>query len=147
MVEWKISGIYKANAGQVFEEIKSIGGAVTPEEVVEKAKDPKTELHKCFEWDDQKAAHAYRCKQAQSVIQMLVVTGDAHDKQFDEPIRVMVSTGQRNREYTPINLAVRNIENYENLLKQAKDELAAFTRKYKIVAELKELIEQIEDFL
>ena len=81
------------------------------------------------------------------MIQMLVVTGDAHDKQFNEPIRVMVSTGQRNREYTPINIAIRDNEQYNALLKQAKDELAAFTRKYKIVEELKELILEIEEWL
>lgn len=147
MIEWKIRGVFKADAGQVFEEIKSIGGKVTPEEVVEKAEDPKTELHKCFEWDDQKAAHSWRCKQAQSIIQMLIVMPDEHDKAPTEPIRCMVSTGQRDNGYTVLNVAVRDEEQYSRMLQQAKEELAAFTRKYRLVAELKELIDEIEKWL
>lgn len=43
-------------------------GQVTPERVLEAAIDPASPLHKCFEWNDEKAGHAYRIDQARSLI-------------------------------------------------------------------------------
>ena len=43
-------------------------GRLTPELVVRDARDRKSPLHKLFEWDDSKAAHAYRIEQARRVI-------------------------------------------------------------------------------
>jgi hypothetical protein len=37
---------------------------VTPKEILEKAKDPKSPLHKYFEWDNSKAGEQYRIYQA-----------------------------------------------------------------------------------
>lgn len=44
------------------------GGRLTPAAVVEDAKDPASPLHDCFQWDDEKAAHAHRLDQARSLI-------------------------------------------------------------------------------
>ena len=41
--EWKIKGIYKADAQKVADEIGD--GKVTPQEVLEKARDENSELH------------------------------------------------------------------------------------------------------
>lgn len=46
-VTWRIQGYYKADAQKIAEEIGF--GEFTPMEVLEKAKDETTELHKCFE--------------------------------------------------------------------------------------------------
>lgn len=48
--EWRIKGIYKADAQKVADEIGD--KKVTPQEILEKARDETSELHKCFEWDD-----------------------------------------------------------------------------------------------
>lgn len=43
-------------------------GRVTPEAVVDAAKDPAHPWHNRFEWDDSKAAHAFRIAQARILI-------------------------------------------------------------------------------
>lgn len=50
ITSWKIKGIFKADAQKVSEEIAEIGETVEPSEIVEKARNESTELHKCFEW-------------------------------------------------------------------------------------------------
>ena len=41
---------------------------ITPSLLVEEAKDPNSILHHLFEWDDEKAGHAYRLDQARQII-------------------------------------------------------------------------------
>lgn len=65
--------VFKADAQKVADEISSIGLSVKPEEIVDKARDESTELHKCFEWDDTKAAERYRLHQARQIVCHLVV--------------------------------------------------------------------------
>ena len=47
-------GVFKADAQKVADEIRSIGEEVSPVQIVAKARNKDTELHKCFEWDDTK---------------------------------------------------------------------------------------------
>lgn len=48
-------------------------GMLKPGKVIEYAKDETTHLHKCFEWDDSKAAEKYRLDQARKQISMYVM--------------------------------------------------------------------------
>lgn len=48
-------------------------GLLKPEKVVEFAEDDETHLHKCFEWDNSKAAERYRLNQARQQISMYVM--------------------------------------------------------------------------
>lgn len=48
------------------------GGLLTPEAVVEFAKNPTTALHGEFTWDDSEAGRLYRLQQARSVIRVHV---------------------------------------------------------------------------
>lgn len=41
---------------------------ITPSLLVEEAKNPDSVLHHLFEWDDEKAGHAYRLDQARQII-------------------------------------------------------------------------------
>ena len=82
-IQWKIDGIFKADAAKVYQEIGSEN--VTPESVLEKAKDKKSELHKCFDWDDKSAANKYRLQQARQIIQFIVTVPD---KKEEPPKRV-----------------------------------------------------------
>lgn len=147
MIKWKVKGVYKADAEKVYSEIISIGETVTPESVVKLATDKKTELHKCFEWDDKKAAHAYRCHQAANIIRMIVVKADTPDEAPQEPIRCLVSIGGGTGAYTTINHIVRDDDQYQKLLRAAMQELNAFRNKYRKLAELSELIAAIDELL
>lgn len=48
-------------------------GRLTPDDVIEDAKDPKSPLHGYFEWNDAKAAHAHRLEQARALIRSVKV--------------------------------------------------------------------------
>ena len=57
-----------------LEQIEGInGGRITPEAVVEDARDPESPLHDLFLWDDTEAAHQYRLSQARGVIRSIKV--------------------------------------------------------------------------
>jgi hypothetical protein len=55
-------------------------GSVTPSSILEAAQDPKSPLHRYFEWDDTEAAKKYRLAQASAMLQaskMVVVLSEA----------------------------------------------------------------------
>lgn len=139
IVSWKIEGLFKANAQKVYEEIGDT--SVSPEEVLEKARNEKSELHKCFEWDDSVAAEKFRLQQARQIIQLLVIVPQ---KKTDEPVRVFSITSQRNT-YQPTRLFLQQPDEYQILLKKAKIELAEFKKRYKTLSELEEIFKCIDE--
>lgn len=48
-------------------------GELRPEEVIDFARNPNTELHQSFTWDDSEAARQHRLEQARRVIRRVVV--------------------------------------------------------------------------
>lgn len=139
IVSWKIEGLFKANAQKVYEEIGDT--SISPEEVLEKARNEKSELHKCFEWDDSVAAEKFRLQQARQIIQLLVIVPQ---KKTDEPVRVFSITSQRNT-YQPTRLFLQQPDEYQILLKKAKIELAEFKKRYKTLSELEEIFKCIDE--
>jgi hypothetical protein len=67
---------------------KQKGGVLLVDDVIEVAKNPTCILHKHFQWDNTKAAEAYRKMQARTLIQKCTVT---ISKQPEVPIRAFVS--------------------------------------------------------
>ncbi len=57
-------------------QLESPDGTITPQTVLDDAQDPASPLHEHFEWDDTKAAQAYRLDQARQLIRSvrLVIT-------------------------------------------------------------------------
>lgn len=148
IASWKVNGIYKADATKVAEEIKNISNndpdnKFTPEELVMYGKNPNTELHKCFEWNDTVAGECWRINQAQGLIRNLaiVITKDDSAK-ITEPtaVRMFVSTGERNSTYKATIEVVQNADEYKKLLHQAYEDLQAFKRKYQTIKELANII-------
>ena len=137
---WKQSPslFHKMDPQKVGEEI---GEAPTPESVLEKAKDPKTALHGCFEWDDTKAAYKYRLIQARQIIQFLVIKGT---EKTDTPQRAFEITRETSV-YAPVQLIVRNEDEYSALLAKAKAQLKQFADRYRRLSELEAVIEEIDN--
>lgn len=136
--EWKIKGIFKADAQKVADEIG--GSKVTPQEVLEKAKDENSELHKCFEWNDTVAAEKYRLQQARAIIVNLIFTPKTKE---EEPVRCFQITRERCT-YQPTQQFLVQEDEYQSLLKRAKSELEAFKRRYHTLTELEQVFEAIE---
>lgn len=142
MVEWKIKGLYKADAETVYKEITALGDSFSPADIVEAAKNESSELHKCFEWDDSVAAEKYREHQARMVITQLVVRTETTD---NTPVSVrVISSANAMNSYVPTKMLIRSEPEYADLLERAKRELRAFQQKYITVVELQEIFTAID---
>lgn len=134
--------LYKgADAQKVTKEILSIGDAVTPQQMVEFAKDETTELHKCFEWDDEAAAYQFRLQQARNITHHLIIEED-NPEPDKPPLRFLVTT-EKGSGYKPITAVFKREDEYQQLLKQAMNELHAFKQKYARLTELQEIFDLI----
>lgn len=133
--------VFKADAQKVADEISSIGISVKSEEIVDKARDESTELHKCFEWDDTKAAEKYRVYQARQIVCHLIVKEVNDDPQKHE-VRFFYKTDSQEG-YKPTSYIMRNKDEYHKLLERALAELSAFKKKYSTLKELDGIFEAI----
>lgn len=136
--EWRIKGIYKADAQKVADEIGE--RSITPQEVLEKAKDENSELHKCFEWDNDVAAEKYRLEQARKIIINLVYVPT---KKEEQKVRCFQITSEKHV-YQPTKHFLVQENEYQALLKRAKNELESFKKKYATLSELETVFEAIE---
>ena len=139
---WKV-GIFKADAKRCAEEILSLD-EIEPETVLDKARDPNTELHKCFEWNDSKAAEEYRKIQAGQVIRYLVIKSKTEDK-GETQYRLLHKT-EAKEPYKPITFIVQHEDEYAKMVQRAWNELEVFKKKYQSLSEFEEVFEFIERF-
>lgn len=138
-VGWKTNLFGDADAQKVYEEIGEEN--TTPEEILEKAKDPDSELHKCFEWDDKKAAYKYRLQQARTIMCNLVFVSD----DAEERPRVFYNLTFEKAEYHPTKLILEKPDEYKALLTKAQNELKAFKTKYSMLRELQSIFSMIDN--
>lgn len=101
--EWRVE-LYKADADKCANEIMSLGEDVSPAQIVEYAKNPDTELNKCFTWNDAEAANKYRIYEARQVVCNLIVHKENGDKQEQTPIRLFHKT--ESGHYKPIQVII-----------------------------------------
>lgn len=133
-----------ADAQKVADEIISIGESATPEQILEKARDENTELHRCFEWRDDVAAEKYRIQQARQIVCHLVIKRTV--KENKPPIRFFAKPSKTSG-YEPVKVIVRNEEKYHGLLLEAYKELKAFRNKYRNLKELEQVFESIDELI
>ena len=130
------------DAQKVADEIMSIGEYATPEQIVERGRPEDSELHKCFEWDDEAAARQYRIVQAREIVRHLVIEEKSVGENPAPPVRFFVEP-QRGQGYKQTELVFRREDEYQQLLRQAYAELRAFKEKYSRLSELREIFDLI----
>lgn len=141
---------FKADATKCANELMELPEGFKPADVVEYAKNEDSELHKCFTWDDTKAAQKYREREATMVLSNLKIKYVETEKP-EEPkeVRIFYSLDKgikgQNRGYKPLQVIVKNKDEYERLLTLAKNELKAFRQKYDKLAELSQIFELIDE--
>lgn len=138
---WKMPGIFKADAQKVGEEIRALGDEVTPQQLVEAAKDESTELHKCFDWDNDVAAEKWRLHQARQIFCFLVIREEEPEP---ESVPVKVWNKIDNGGYKHVERVFRREDEYQKLLQTAYAELRAFKIKYARLQELSEILALID---
>ena len=130
---------FKANPRTVYMEMKSIGGenGVNPEDMVEYAsKNPESELHKCFTWNDPKAASLWRLQEARSIKANLQIV--YKEPQMAEPITVQAFMRDRpGGAYKETIQIFRNTDSLAGTIEIAKRELESFSNKYRFLKDEK----------
>lgn len=147
IIRWSLNNIFKADPTKCYEEICEIGDEVKPEQVLAKAKDEDSELHKCFDWNDTSAAEKYRLFQAKQVINHLIVIKRDVEEPEKEPVqfRVMLKNEKSyDSGYKQTIVMVRDEDEYRKMLEQAYAELKAFKKKYACLSELSDILAMIE---
>lgn len=136
--------IYKdVDPNKVAEEISGIGNSATAEQIVERAKDENSELHKCFEWNDTIAANSWRINQARTLTYHLVIEQKETETDEDKPeIRFFVNP-KNGEGYKRFERVFRQEDEYQQLLQKAMQELHAFKRKYSRLTELQDIFDLI----
>ena len=113
-------------------------GLVQPAAVVDQARDPKSPLHRYFEWDDNEAAEQYRLYQARNLIARVKIV-------YEDPNQ---SNGAR-RGYVPIERAAADPDLYEQVVRDAqagmiayRNRLSAFQTAHAIVLKIDAAIKE-----
>ena len=138
-IAWSMK-LFKADAEKVYSELETIG-TKSPQNIVDYAEEhPDSELHKCFTWDDSKAANEWRKAEARQVVRLLVFADD----ETKQPTQIRVLQKATDA-YEPVKTIVRNNDEYAKLLARAKAELKAFRERYKQINELEKVLEAIDE--
>ena len=126
---------------------KKSGGVLSPEEVVEFAKNPATALHSRFTWDDTEAARQHRLWQARQVIACVVVTKEVAPAK-ELKIRTYFSLPDSRRgesgSYHHIDKIMSDDDLIEKLEQMCENELKAVRAKYNTVKKYAAVFEMID---
>jgi hypothetical protein len=139
-----IKGGTRASAQKIGEELADItrkaGGRLTPKAVVNAAENPRSRLHKLFEWDNARAAAAYRLDQAREIIRCIRV-----EQSDGEPVRGYVSINEKGTSYRTISEVLSSHDLQTLVLKQADRDLDAWQRRYAELEEICEVVRQARE--
>jgi hypothetical protein len=133
-------------AGEELERMQARNNGITPQIVVEESKPKDSTLHKCFEWDDTKAAGKFREQQARVLIANIITVRVEEDQEEIKPVRAFVNVTDCDDEpskYISLETAL-NDENYKKqMIGNALKELKSFQQKYRNLKELGGLFDEI----
>lgn len=125
---------YKVSAEDCYTELQTLR-EITPQNVVNLARNENSKLHNDFEWDNEIAGEKYRLSQAREMIQLLAFKPK---EEIHEPTRVYQISTEKTV-YKPVEVILQNNDEYQNLLKRALLELESFKKRYSNIVELEEV--------
>lgn len=131
---------YKVSAQDCYEELQTLR-EITPQNVVDLARSENSKLHNDFEWNNETAGEKYRLSQAREMIRLLVFEPN---KETHEPTRVYQITIEKTV-YKPVEMILKNEDEYQILLKRALQELESFKKRYSTLVELEQVFKAIEE--
>lgn len=142
---------FKGNAqeiGEHLEELTTQTGNITPERVVEDARNPKSPLHPNFEWDNTAAAESWRQHTARNLIGSLVVVR-VNEKQVTGTVRAFVSVRSEDNKgvYTPIVAVMEDAELRKQVLERARQELHQWRNRYASLSEFAKVFTAVDELL
>ena len=134
--------------GEHLEELATPSGSITPEAVVNDARNPASPLHENFEWDDMEAAEPWREHTARNLIGSLVVVR-VNETQVTGTVRAFVSVrdGDDKGVYAPIVYVMGNAEMRSQVLDRARRELHQWRNRYADLSEFAKVFTTIDEVL
>jgi hypothetical protein len=146
--QWKHGskvGVDPQIAGEELERIRTWNnGRLEAKAVVDASRDPGAPLHGIFEWNDRKAATAWRVEQAKYVIRSVEIVIDRGAEE-SPPIRAFVSVQRdEDRSYTSTVHALAVPDLRAQVLDQAWRELEAWRRRHAELVELAKVFAVID---
>ena len=135
--KWKLGFFSQADAQKVGEELEEMQ-TVNVENILDKARNEDTELHKVFEWNNEVAGEKWRRHQASQMLQELqvvIIKGDEENK--PKTAKAFV-TLKRETEYEPIEAVVNDPLKYESLREIALNKIRKIRQDYAEVESLKD---------
>jgi len=116
-------------------------GTLTPDIVVESAKDPESPLHGEFEWDKSKAAHAHWLHQAR-----MLIADITYEVEGEKTIRAFVNiTRDDGREYKDTRSTMNDPELRAQVLARLQDEADDFADRASNYKEFARVCEEIKN--
>lgn len=134
---WKEGARLRGNAQKIGEELKKIK-VLTPENVVKKACNPDSELHKAFTWDDTAAAHQWRLQEARVVVNSIITIVDPEST---EPITYRTYESvvvDKHRQYVPMSVWANDDNMREQVFGQIDQGIVELQRKAEVYRYLDE---------
>jgi hypothetical protein len=111
-------------------------GKLTPQLVVDTARDDSHPLHDRFEWDDATAGEAYRRVQAQQLIRSVRIVREAPAEQDETAVRAFHSISRPDgNTYVPIEEIAEDEFASAVVLRQAEREWKQLYRRYQHLGE------------
>ena len=126
-------------AGEMCERLAA-EGRLTAEQFVEENRPETAPMHNAFEWNNEKAADAWRVHQARHIIASIEIKTETR-----APTRAYFTITRSDPTYKHIETILRSRDETENLLKTALQELTAFQKKYSMLQELAKVFDAIEE--
>ena len=132
--------------GESLEKIRvNAGGELTPIDVVNAARSPKSALHDYFEWDDSVAAEQFRLNQARGVIRLVRVEDAASET---GTVRAFVSiSSETGKSYRSMGDVKASADLRAAVLAAAERDLDAFTRRYRELTDVLAFVEKAKETL
>lgn len=132
--------------GEALSDIASTnGGELTPLAVVEAASRPKHVLHRHFEWDDAKAAQAYRLDQARTIIRAIHVE-DTESEEGHAAAFISISD-KAGTSYRLLSDVKKNADLQARVLAQAERDLEAWENRYKALEDICRIVRDARNAL
>lgn len=130
----------RAKSGLIEKELETVRSRdrqkrLRPEAVVQFARNPRTALHKRFEWDDTEAGKAYRLWQARQIISIAVLVVHENRPAYRAYVS-LPSDRQTGGGYRSLDVVMRNPTMYAEMLDDALEDLKRLKQKYGQLQEL-----------
>lgn len=138
----------KADPQKIGEELSKLAGTegeLTPIMVVEAARNPRNLLHKHFEWNDEKAAAAYRLDQARNLIRSVVVEDDDSAEGRSQAFISISDKGGTS--YRTLSAVKNSADLQAKVLAAAERDLAAWQKRYHALADVCATVRKAQEMI